>query len=87
MEEFGCSEQAAKQWAKATYLELAMLAVSDQPGKPTNIIGRDEVKAAIREALPRVAGKNLACWCKLDEPCHADVLLMLANNQPSEEVR
>lgn len=25
-------------------------------------------------------GKNLACWCALDEPnCHADVLLELAN--------
>jgi hypothetical protein len=24
-------------------------------------------------------GKNLACWCQLDQPCHADVLLELAN--------
>lgn len=24
-------------------------------------------------------GKDLACWCPLDEPCHADVLLELAN--------
>lgn len=24
-------------------------------------------------------GKNLACWCALDQPCHADVLLELAN--------
>lgn len=24
-------------------------------------------------------GKNLACWCRLGEPCHADVLLELAN--------
>lgn len=24
-------------------------------------------------------GKNLACWCALDQPCHADVLLRLAN--------
>jgi len=24
-------------------------------------------------------GKNLACWCPLGEPCHADVLLELAN--------
>jgi hypothetical protein len=21
----------------------------------------------------------LACWCRLDQPCHADVLLELAN--------
>ena len=25
-------------------------------------------------------GKNLACWCPLDQPCHADVLLELAND-------
>lgn len=24
-------------------------------------------------------GKNLACWCSLSEPCHADVLLEVAN--------
>lgn len=24
-------------------------------------------------------GKNLACWCALDKPCHADVLLEIAN--------
>jgi hypothetical protein len=24
-------------------------------------------------------GKNLACWCSLSEPCHAEVLLKLAN--------
>ena len=24
-------------------------------------------------------GKNLACWCPLDRPCHADVLLEVAN--------
>lgn len=24
-------------------------------------------------------GKNLACWCQPDQPCHADVLIELAN--------
>lgn len=24
-------------------------------------------------------GKNLGCWCKPETPCHADVLLELAN--------
>lgn len=31
------------------------------------------------EGLPALRGKNLACWCTLDKPCHADVLLELAN--------
>lgn len=26
-----------------------------------------------------LAGRDLACWCPLDSPCHADVLLELAN--------
>jgi hypothetical protein len=26
-----------------------------------------------------LAGRDLACWCPLDEPCHADVLLVVAN--------
>lgn len=30
-----------------------------------------------------LAGKNLACWCKAGEPCHADVLLRIANDTPS----
>lgn len=36
-------------------------------------------RAALRQALPNLRGKNLACWCRLDQPCHADVLLELAN--------
>lgn len=29
--------------------------------------------------LGELRGKNLACWCKPGDPCHADVLLELAN--------
>jgi hypothetical protein len=37
------------------------------------------------QADPRLLrGKNLACWCRPDQPCHADVLLRLANRvQPN----
>jgi len=30
-------------------------------------------------AYIELRGKNLACFCKLDQPCHADVLLKIAN--------
>lgn len=33
----------------------------------------------IQDIRNELGGKNLACWCKLDQPCHADVLLFLAN--------
>lgn len=39
----------------------------------------DARRAAILARLPELRGKNLACWCPLDQPCHADVLLELAN--------
>ena len=32
----------------------------------------------LRSAL---AGRNLACWCALNGPCHADLLLALANKR------
>lgn len=34
---------------------------------------RDLIKAGLR-------GKNVACWCKPGDPCHADVLLEIANS-------
>jgi len=33
----------------------------------------------IEEARRELRGKNLACYCKPGTPCHADVLLRLAN--------
>lgn len=43
---------------------------------PRFIIGPPPTLDDIREKL---RGKNLACFCKIGEPCHADVLLELAN--------
>lgn len=34
---------------------------------------------AERPDLSELHGKDLACWCPLDQLCHADVLLELAN--------
>lgn len=33
----------------------------------------------IKKELEKLRGKNLACWCPLNQSCHADVLLELAN--------
>ena len=32
------------------------------------------------EAKEQLRGKDLACWCPLDAPCHADVLIEVANS-------
>jgi len=34
----------------------------------------EEIQRALR-------GKDLACWCPLGQPCHADVLLEIANRE------
>jgi len=36
-------------------------------------------KRFVADVQANLRGKNLACWCPLDQPCHADVLLELAN--------
>lgn len=52
--------------------------------------GRKEAVAGFRRYLrarmyfnslepTELRGKDLACWCPLDQPCHADVLLEIAN--------
>ena len=39
---------------------------------PAEYPSREQIRAEL-------AGRDLACWCPLDGPCHADVLLELAN--------
>lgn len=36
-------------------------------------------RAYILANIEQLRGKNLACPCPLDQPCHADVLLEIAN--------
>lgn len=31
------------------------------------------------EAKDVLRGKDIACWCPLDQPCHVDILLEIAN--------
>lgn len=63
-------------------------------GNPFTVTPDHDAKACVREfrhyvlgrlssgvgyPLRELRGKDLACWCPLDQPCHADVLLELAN--------
>ena len=36
-------------------------------------------RLTLETARVELRGKDLACWCPLDYPCHADVLLHEAN--------
>jgi hypothetical protein len=45
---------------------------------------RDHVKeneACYKAELAKVEGKDLACWCSLYSPCHADVLIELLGKE------
>jgi hypothetical protein len=42
---------------------------------------------ALANLRANLAGKDLACWCPLDKPCHADVLLKLANEETADAHR
>lgn len=43
-------------------------------------LDRPEQAQLVRDIRAELSGKNLACWCPLDgKPCHADVLLKIAN--------
>jgi hypothetical protein len=39
----------------------------------------ERARNAMLAGIPSLRGKNLACWCGLNAPCHADVLLEIAN--------
>jgi len=40
---------------------------------------QERARRAMLQAKKELRGKDLACWCPLDQPCHADVLLEIAN--------
>lgn len=42
---------------------------------------RSEVEVLKSLIKFELCGKNLACWCSDGEPCHADVLLEIANRK------
>lgn len=39
----------------------------------------EPAQEALVTQISDLRGKDLACWCPLDEPCHADVILAIAN--------
>lgn len=43
-------------------------------------LGEEDRANFVASIKKYLRGKNLACWCSLDQPCHADVLLKVAND-------
>lgn len=73
---------AFRWWLADGYLGTSMLPAA------LNSLGRINARSHLRDrreailrALPQLRGHNLACWCKIGAPCHADVLLEMLNGQ------
>lgn len=66
--EHSTSAQDAATAAVTSYRHAILWPVSGEPGVPD----LDDIRREL-------GGRDLACWCPLDQPCHADVLLELAN--------
>ncbi|WP_019732123.1 DUF4326 domain-containing protein [Mycobacterium avium] len=45
----------------------------------------DELPITTDDVVDELAGHDLACWCPPDQPCHADVLLELANQEATAD--
>ena len=60
-------------------VDLYEMALTADP-RPAHVLQLPFTVADLREHL---AGRDLACYCRLDLPCHADVLLELANGASS----
>lgn len=65
MERYSPDREGAVGHFKAMLADPEMRAAAGYPSD-------DEIRSELR-------GKNLACWCLLEGPCHGDVLLEIAN--------
>lgn len=61
--------------------------LGEDPGDQDSyqVAGRTYDRRWIREHLAELAGRDLVCWCPPDQPCHADVLIELANRPARAE--
>lgn len=65
---------ASEAWAKATAVAFFREWLN---GKREGPNGEDP--DGVLNSVHTLRGKNLACWCSENDPCHADILLDLAN--------
>ena len=60
--------------------KIGMTPMLAQYGYRSNLLlGR--LPVMLRDVKRELRGKDLCCWCPLDQPCHADVLLEYANEE------
>ncbi|MGH3661788.1 MAG: DUF4326 domain-containing protein [Micromonosporaceae bacterium] len=40
-----------------------------------------KLAVTVEDVRRELVGRDLACWCRMDQECHADVLIEVANHQ------
>jgi hypothetical protein len=60
-------------------LYFAVPSVEDSVACYREMVSMPEWADRLAIAKIELRGKDLACWCKTGTPCHADVLLEIAN--------
>ncbi|MDX1000514.1 DUF4326 domain-containing protein [Sinorhizobium medicae] len=68
-------------------LYKALLAGLLRVGAGPDIEAPGRTRRFVAENAHELRGKNLACWCRPDAPCHAEVLLQVANRPLCDGVR
>lgn len=51
---------------------------------PVSLAVQRQAVAHVKAHIEELRGRDLACWCALDEPCHADVLIEAAQRTPAQ---
>lgn len=74
-----CGEKSFSVIYKSDGLELMIAWALPEDMALQLAIDRFEEGVNIEAAIKQLKGKNLSCFCPLDKPCHADVLLKIAN--------
>ncbi|RVI02590.1 DUF4326 domain-containing protein [Sinorhizobium meliloti] len=60
-------------------LYKALLAGLLRVGADPDTKALERTRRFVAENVDELRGKNLACWCRPGAPCHADVLIAVAN--------
>ncbi|TCN30288.1 DUF4326 domain-containing protein [Sinorhizobium americanum] len=68
-------------------LYKALLAGLLHVGADPDVEALQRTRRFIAENAGELRGKNVACWCRPGAPCHADVLLEVADRLQCEEAR
>lgn len=76
----GSAAECVAAYAKLIGADGAGTLIDNTGGRPA-FEDRLRVQQHVRANIGSLRGKNLACWCPLDQPCHADALLEAANRK------